>query len=312
MLNVENLTKTFGRTRALSGVNLRVGPGEMVALIGASGSGKSTILRHCSGLVASDPGQGAVTVAGRVIQSGGRLSRDIRRLRSSIGVVFQQFNLVGRLTVSTNVLLGALGRTPLWRSAFRSFSRGDRALAMEALEKVGIAETAGRRASTLSGGQQQRAAIARALVQRSSLILADEPIASLDPESSIKVMELLRRLNVEDGLTVVVSLHQIDYALKYCPRVVALRGGSVLYDGPAAGLSPEAIGAIYGERAASMFSDGAESPLPRLARASEASSAAALAAAARGPAAAALARPLPPATLAKGPGPAAAPARLDA
>ncbi|MDR0620681.1 MAG: phosphonate ABC transporter ATP-binding protein, partial [Deltaproteobacteria bacterium] len=222
MLDIQNLSKTYGSAKALSGVSLKVNRGEMVALIGASGSGKSTLLKHVSGLVSADKGSGPISVNGRRIQSGGQISKNIRRTRTDIGVVFQQFNLVGRLTVATNVLLGALGRTSFLRSVAMAFSPADRALASEALLKVGILDKYHQRASTLSGGQQQRAAIARALVQRASIILADEPIASLDPESSILVMELLRKLNREEGLTVLVSLHQVDYAIKYCPRAVAL------------------------------------------------------------------------------------------
>lgn len=257
MLRVESLTKTFGETKALNDVSLHVSPGEMVALIGASGSGKSTMLRHVSGLLAADPVKGgSVTVAGRPIQSAGRLAPNIRRERASISIIFQQFNLVGRLSVLTNVLLGALGRTSTLKAMVKAFSPCDRRLAMEALAKVGIEETAHRRASTLSGGQQQRAAIARALVQGSPLILADEPIASLDPESSIKVMELLQRLNREDGLTVLVSLHQIDYAIRYCPRSVALKNGVIRYDGPSEGLNGAAMRSIYGERSATIFDGG--------------------------------------------------------
>ncbi|MDR1049994.1 MAG: phosphonate ABC transporter ATP-binding protein [Deltaproteobacteria bacterium] len=253
MLEVKNLSKTFGETKALSDVSLKVGRGEMVALIGASGSGKSTLLRHVPGLLTSDKGAGHVAVAGRKIQSDGVLARDARRVRRDVGLVFQQFNLVGRLTVLTNVLLGALGRTALWRAAVSSFSPEDRRLALESLSKVGILDKSGQRASTLSGGQQQRAAIARALVQKASVILADEPIASLDPESSILVMETLSKLNREEGLTVLVSLHQIDYAVLYCPRVVALCCGRVLYDGPGGNLDAEKIQSVYGRCAAGMF-----------------------------------------------------------
>jgi phosphonate transport system ATP-binding protein len=253
MLDVAHLDKTFGQTKALADVNLKVGRGEMVALIGSSGSGKSTLMKHLSGLMAADKGSGHVALGGRTIQSRGVIDKDIRKTRTGIGVVFQQFNLVSRLSVSTNVLLGALGRTPLWRSILLAFGDGDRALASEALGKVGISEKAGQRASTLSGGQQQRAAIARALVQKASMILADEPIASLDPESSIMVMELLGRLNREEKITVLVSLHQVDYAIKYCPRAVALCCGRILYDGPSENLTAEKMKAIYGLCAADMF-----------------------------------------------------------
>ncbi|MDR1656167.1 MAG: phosphonate ABC transporter ATP-binding protein [Deltaproteobacteria bacterium] len=254
MLRIENLNKSFGSVRALDGINLKVNPSEMVALIGASGSGKSTILRHISGLCVGDKAPGEVVVAGNPIQANGKLATDIRTLRAGIGVIFQQFNLIGRLNVITNVLLGALGRTPILRSLCRSFYSADRQLAMESLRKVGLESAAFQRASTLSGGQQQRVAVARTLVQKSPLILADEPIASLDPESSIKIMELLQTLNRENGLTVIVSLHQIDYAVKYCPRVVALCGGRIYYDGPSQQLTTDKMKSIYGEKAAAMFS----------------------------------------------------------
>jgi phosphonate transport system ATP-binding protein len=246
-IGIERLSKTFGSAApALDAVNLLVAPGEMVALIGASGSGKSTLLRHISGLVAADSQSGAIRVNGVNVQSGGRVARDIRRVRREIGFVFQQFNLVARLPVMTNVLAGQLSKMPMWRSLLRLFTRDERREALRALARVGIAERAHQRASTLSGGQQQRAAIARALVQKARIILADEPIASLDPESARRVMELLAEINRHDGITVVVSLHQVGFALKYCQRVVALDRGRVVYDGLAAGLSAERLRAIYG------------------------------------------------------------------
>ena len=165
-------------------------------------------------------------IDGRCVQKGGRIDRDIRKVRSQVGFVFQQFNLVARLPVLVNVLVGSLHRMPWWRSWMRLFTAQERALALEALARVGIADCYAQRASTLSGGQQQRAAIARTLVQGAKVVLADEPIASLDPESSRKVMEILARINREDGCTVIVSLHQVDIAMKYCPRVVALRSCS--------------------------------------------------------------------------------------
>jgi phosphonate transport system ATP-binding protein len=246
-IGIERLSKTFGSAApALDAVSLRIAPGEMVALIGASGSGKSTLLRHISGLVAADSQSGAIRVNGVNVQSGGRVARDIRRVRREIGFVFQQFNLVARLPVMTNVLAGQLSKMPMWRSLLRLFTRDERREALRALARVGIAERAHQRASTLSGGQQQRAAIARALVQKARIILADEPIASLDPESARRVMELLAEINRHDGITVVVSLHQVGFALKYCQRVVALDRGRVVYDGLAAGLSAERLRAIYG------------------------------------------------------------------
>lgn len=218
----------------------------MVALLGASGSGKSTLLRHLSGLHRGDRNSGSITVHGREVQRGGRLSRQVRSLRSDVGLVFQQFNLVERSTVLTNVLAGSLHRTPLWRTLLHAFTAEERQAALLALDEVGILDHAHKRAAALSGGQQQRAAIARALVQKARLILADEPIASLDPESARKVMEILAAINREQNVTVVVSLHQVDYALKYCPRTVALRAGSVVFDGPSSSLTEERLRDLYG------------------------------------------------------------------
>jgi phosphonate transport system ATP-binding protein len=246
MIRIHNLNKTFSGTHALKDLTLNIEKGEMVALIGASGSGKSTLIRHMSGLVQADPNSGSIHMGGRLIQSGGLISKKIREIRSSVGVIFQGFNLVGRLNVETNVMLGALGRAPLWRALISRFGKEEKRLALEAMDKVGILKTAGRRACTLSGGQRQRAAIARALVQKAGIILADEPIASLDPESAKRVMEILNKLNKEDGLTVVVSLHQVEYAKKYCHRAIALNSGRICYDGPSDRLSEELLRDIYG------------------------------------------------------------------
>ncbi len=249
-IQVNRLNKTFGGTnRALKDINLTIQPGEMVALIGASGSGKSTLIRHIAGLIPADRGDagGEVLVHGDAIQAQGRISPDARKVRVGIGVVFQQFNLVERLSVLTNVLTGLLGQISGFRAFFGLFIKSEKQLALKALDRVGIAHTAGQRASTLSGGQQQRAAIARALVQGAAVILADEPIASLDPASSKRVMDALAQINAEDARTVVVSLHQVDYALKYCPRVVALRAGAVVYDGASADVTPDILRDLYGD-----------------------------------------------------------------
>jgi len=249
-VRVKGLRKTFANGHvALDGVDLDVLPGEMVAVIGASGSGKSTLLRHIAGLTPGDRGQSFIEVNGETVQRDGRLASDIRRIRAGIGFVFQQFNLVGRLPVIVNVLAGTLHRAPLWRSIVRWFQDHEIDAGIEALRRVGIADFATRRASTLSGGQQQRAAIARALVQRAKLVLADEPIASLDPESSRKVMEILATINRIDGCTVLVSLHQVNVAMKYCPRTVALHKGRVVYDGPSAALTPALLRDLYGAEA---------------------------------------------------------------
>lgn len=254
-ISVLNLSKSFGKRVALHGVSLNVMPGEMVALIGASGSGKSTLLRHIAGLAVGDRNS-LIQVHGRNVQRDGALAREVRDVRAGIGFIFQQFNLVDRLPLITNVLAGSLHRVPLWRSTLRWFSRREIQLALEALERVGIGEQAHQRASTLSGGQQQRGAIARTLVQHAKVILADEPIASLDPESSRRVMEILTRINQDDGCTVLVSLHQIDYALRYCPRTVALHRGRVAFDGPTTKLTRARLREIYGSDSDPLLGDG--------------------------------------------------------
>lgn len=260
-IRIERLSKTFGNGRkALDEIDLRIGTGEMVALIGASGSGKSTLLRHIAGFVAADQQPSQIEILGRPIQQNGRIVREVRRIRRDIGFVFQQFNLVNRLTVQTNVLIGALARLPFWRRMTGCFPRSERELSLRALGEVGIAAHASERASNLSGGQQQRAALARALVQHARLILADEPIASLDPESSRRVMDLLRELNAKHQLTVVVSLHQVDIAMAYCPRTVALRDGCVVYDGPSSALTPALLQQLYGSSARELLNPGPVAP----------------------------------------------------
>lgn len=246
-IHVEQITKTFGGHAALKGVSVHVGTGEMVALIGASGSGKSTLIRTISGLVCGDRTGGSVRIGGAVMQENGRLSAQAKTIRGGVGVIFQQFNLVSRLSVLTNVLVGFLGQIPALRGTFALFTREEKMKALTALDRVGIAHTARRRASTLSGGQQQRAAIARALVQNAQVILADEPIASLDPASAKKVMETLSAINRDEGITIVVSLHQVEYARRYCPRTIALRDGMVAYDGPSAALTNDFLRELYGE-----------------------------------------------------------------
>ena len=255
---IERLSKTFSNGRkALDEIGLRIEPGEMVALIGASGSGKSTLLRHIAGFAVSDAQPSRISILGRPIQHDGKLVREVRSIRRDIGFVFQQFNLVNRLSVQTNVLIGALARLSFWRRLTGTFPRSERALAMTALAEVGIAGHAAERAANLSGGQQQRAALARALVQRARIILADEPIASLDPESSRRVMEMLRTLNTNHQLTVLVSLHQVDIAMQFCPRTVALRQGKVVYDGPSAALTPALLQQLYGDAARELFEEPA-------------------------------------------------------
>ena len=242
---------------------MSVRSGERVALLGASGSGKSTLLRALCGLETLDADNGTIEVFGRPLQSGGRVASDIRAQRRQVGIIFQQFNLVGRLPVLTNVLTGLAAELPLWRAVFNRFKTEERARALDALDAMGLAEQAFQRASTLSGGQQQRAAIARTLVQGARLLLADEPVASLDPESTRRVMELLLALNQERGLTLIVSLHHVSLARRYCERVVALRDGVLVFDGPTSALTPAFLRDLYGTAADELLLDDAhESPAP--------------------------------------------------
>lgn len=273
-LRIQKLNKHFANGKhALRDIDLTIGEGEMVALIGASGSGKSTLLRMVAGLLAADAGPGSVIeVNGHCVQKEGRIVSDIRTIRSQVGFVFQQFNLVDRLPVLVNVLVGRLHAMPWLRGVMGWFNAQERSAALAALERVGILDCHPQRASTLSGGQQQRAAIARTLVQGAKLVLADEPIASLDPESSRKVMEILSTIQREDGRTVIVSLHQVDMAIRYCPRVIALNQGQVIYDGPAAALTPALLRDLYGMQADEFLSGSellvsaqAQTPTPTLA-----------------------------------------------
>ncbi|WP_120495519.1 phosphonate ABC transporter ATP-binding protein [Kiloniella sp. EL199] len=247
-IKVSGLNKTFTKgKKALNSLDLQIDKGEMVALIGASGSGKSTLIRHISGLMKSDSDNSKIEVLDQTIQENGKLGRGVRSARSDVGVVFQQFNLVNRLSVLTNVLIGLLGQIPRWRGTLGLFTRAEKMVAMKALARVGIDNLAEQRSSTLSGGQQQRAAIARAITQGAQVILADEPIASLDPSSARKVMDTLENVNREDGVTVLVSLHQVDYALRYCPRTIAMRNGEIIFDGDSKRLTPKLLEQLYGD-----------------------------------------------------------------
>lgn len=251
IIKISNVKKTFKTKRsvstALKGVSLRITQGEMVALIGPSGSGKSTLLRHLSGLTLADrESDSSIEILGRCIQTKGRLGKGIRQSRALIGNIFQQFNLVNRLSVLTNVLIGSLSKVPTYRSLLGIFTETEKQAALAALTRVGLQDFAMHRASDLSGGQQQRVAIARALLQEAKIILADEPIASLDPESSRLVMQTLKTINEEDGITIVVTLHQVDYAQKYCQRGVALQDGKLYFDKPIKDINNAQLASLYG------------------------------------------------------------------
>ncbi|HJV62841.1 MAG TPA: phosphonate ABC transporter ATP-binding protein [Albitalea sp.] len=264
-IEVDDLRKSFGSSVALRDVSLRVRRGEMVALLGASGSGKSTLLRHLSGLHRADAGsESCVRILGRTVQQSGVLARDVRATRARVATIFQQFNLVDRLPVLVNVLAGALHRQPMWRAMLRRFPEHERREAWRSLERVGIERCAWQRASTLSGGQQQRAAISRALVQGAEVILADEPIASLDPASSRRVMQLLAEVNRELGVTVLVSLHQVEAAFAFCPRTIALRHGEVVYDGPTRSLSSARLHELYGAQTEELLVSQPADELPAM------------------------------------------------
>ncbi|WP_260405821.1 phosphonate ABC transporter ATP-binding protein [Microbacterium sp. G2-8] len=231
----------FGEKTVLAGVDLDVHPGEFVALVGPSGAGKSTLLRLLNG--SHRPTTGRIDVLGTDPATCGR--RDLRRLRSRVGFVFQQFGLVGRLSALENVLMGALGSLRLPRYGAATYPRALRERAVANLERVGLADERFQRCDTLSGGQQQRVAIARTLMQEAELVLADEPVASLDPNASVSVLETLKKLAAEDGFTVVCSLHQVDLALMVSDRVVAVRDGSFVLDTPTAETDEAEIRSVY-------------------------------------------------------------------
>ncbi len=242
-LRTEGLIKRYAGAAAIDGVSVSIEAGEFVALLGPSGSGKSTLFRCISRLVRPDAG--AVYIGDtRFDTLEGRRLRDQRR---SIGLIFQQFNLIGRLSAIDNVLAGRLGSVGTVRAALRAFSPADRQLALGALDRVGLLEKAYQRADSLSGGQQQRVAIARVVAQQSRLVLADEPVASLDPTASENVMTLLRSIAHEHGLAVLCSLHQTDLALRFADRIVAMRSGRVLLNSPAAAVGEAEVAAIYTE-----------------------------------------------------------------
>jgi phosphonate transport system ATP-binding protein len=242
VLVVEGVTKAFGKSVAVSDISLRIPRGQFVGVIGRSGAGKSTTLRMLNRL--TDPTGGRILWDDTDVTAlTGRALRDWRR---RCAMIFQQFNLVGRLDVLDNVLMGRLTHTSPWRSTFKMWTRADRAIALAALDQLDIAQLATQRADNLSGGQQQRVAICRALVQEPEIILADEPVASLDPRNSKIVMDALLRINRHFGLTVLVNLHSLDLARSYCDRLVGMAGGRVVFDDLPAALTDDVARALYG------------------------------------------------------------------
>jgi len=246
LLEIRDLVKVYPHgTRALEGISLDINRGEFVVLIGLSGSGKSTLLRCINRLV--EPTNGRVLFDGTDVTLA--RGQDLRRIRRRIGMIFQQFNLVKRSSVFANVLAGRLGYRSPWRTIASRPSREDVALAFENLERVGILEKAYVRADALSGGQQQRVGIARALMQQPQLMLADEPVASLDPATSHSVMKYLEEINKNDGITVICSLHFLSLARRYGTRVIALKDGRVAFDGLPVEIDERRFKEIYGEDA---------------------------------------------------------------
>lgn len=240
-LVLRNLGISFGQKNVLRDVNLEVRPGQFVALVGPSGAGKSTLLRLING--SYRPTSGTVTVLGTNPAACGR--SDLRRLRTRIGFVFQQFGLVGRLSAMENVLMGSLGALRMPRYGISTYPKALREQAVTNLERVGLIDQRFQRCDTLSGGQQQRVAIARTLMQDAQIVLADEPVASLDPSASLSVLNTLKKVSAEDGFTVVCSLHQVDLALQVSDRIVAVRDGALILDTHTQRTSEAAVRSIY-------------------------------------------------------------------
>ena len=251
-VQIQNVTKDFGDgVLGLDDVKLGFRTGEITVLLGLSGSGKSTLLRHINGL--HTPTSGNVRVLGQDVSALNK--KDLRRLRKDIGVIFQSFNLVGPMSVLENVCTGALGNLKGPRLSLMMYPKAVKQEALETLQRVGLAERAHQRADTLSGGQQQRAAIARALMQHPKILLADEPVAALDPVSSQTVINLLEKICREDGLTVISSLHQVQLSIDFADRIVGLQSGRVGFDRSTEGMTAETANEIY--RSVSAVSDSA-------------------------------------------------------
>jgi len=246
MLEIKNLTKVYdGNVQALDNVSFNVQPGEFLAVIGLSGSGKSTLLRCINRLV--EPTKGEIIWDGVDVTKAG--PDELRRIRRQIGMIFQHFNLVERSKVLTNVLAGRLGYTNPAMSLVNRFSKNDVEMAYKQMDRVGIRDQANKRADELSGGQQQRVSIARAMMQNPKIILADEPVASLDPVLAHSIMQYLEKINKEDGVTIICSLHFLDLVHRYANRAIALNAGVLMFDGAPKEIDDLKFKEIYGKEA---------------------------------------------------------------
>lgn len=245
MINFDKVTKVYPNgVQALKDVSIKIDQGEFVAIIGLSGAGKSTLLRAINRM--HDISSGTVTVNGFKVNT--LKGKALRRFRRKIGMVFQSFNLVPRITVVKNVLTSRVPDMPLWKSILGIYSKQDKIAALDALDKVGILDKAYIRADQLSGGQQQRVALARTLAQNPEIILADEPVASLDPVTAAQVMNDFKRINKDMNISVIINIHHVDLALKYADRVIGIRAGEIIYDGPTKNVTEDILTEIYGRK----------------------------------------------------------------
>lgn len=247
MIKFDNVNKVYSNgLHALKNVSLEIKQGEFVAIIGLSGAGKSTLLRTINRM--HDISEGSLTVNGQEVND--LSGKDLRKFRRKVGMVFQSFNLVTRTTVINNVLTSRVPDMPLWKSIIGLYSKEDKVIALEALDKVGILDKAYVRADQISGGQQQRVALARTLAQKPEIILADEPVAALDPITAKQVMDDFKKINKELNMSVLINIHHVDLALKYADRVIGIKAGEIVYDGPATKVDSEVLKQIYGRELA--------------------------------------------------------------